>query len=362
MKKILLSVSLLSILVLGACSVQDNSNDSVSKTSISKKGASSNKEEESGKFDASDYLVIDTKSIKDSDGENYKLSKMVKSVVGTYSGVNTSTSDNNYLTIYQLRINEDGTYVKLSRPMIIIPDGMDYNHNNIYFDSSDNIKTVAHQRSNLNGHTVVEQNKYTLERGVLVEKFGKLHLVSLHYVSNPDTGRYIDLDGEINLEKDLIVSTISPRSENIPTTSEYFQKYVETEFDYNKEFEVSEVSDTYILDGKIMIENTELSKSEKVESLVSKNLDEIITEKSVKDVFSDLNGVLQYHIVHFGFDEPLDEFVEFTDYSKIYRESGENADVKRAILNKNSKNIIVYYDNKISEAYEENGTFVLRDY
>lgn len=105
-----LATEVLATSILVACSSNKQADNEVSETKTSQTTEMTSKEEVAS-FDPSEYLTIDTSKLND-----YKVSEMVIDVTGTYSEV---VANNWSTTEYQVRINEDGTYMILSRGLFL---------------------------------------------------------------------------------------------------------------------------------------------------------------------------------------------------------------------------------------------------
>lgn len=371
MKKSLLTLLFCSIVILGACSHTNESHTDKKlettvkkvKTSVSTTVSDETSEKNVSRFHSKDYLTIDPTIVSEYSDGPYTLSPLVKSVVGSYEGTTQDGLSDDYLYNYQLRIKEDGTYVKLTRKLTLILDSMTNFSlfERIYFDSSQTMKW-ARPTISINGKTYSYSEDYIYERGVLVEKFGKLHFAPLAQYDTEAIDHhsvFIEANGQVNLAKDLVASFVD--LDNLPDLETGFEQLVQTKFDYQKEFQFAETSE-YILDGKIMINNLQLTKTDKVDTLVSTDLDQLITAEVVKSIFSDMNGILQIVAIQKGIyqvNEP--QLVPFTDHTKIYNSDGSNAGVIYALLDETSKDLYVYQRGKLLTAQEMNSTYVLSE-
>lgn len=264
-------------------------------------------------FDASDYLVINPKNVKDFEGKSFVLSDMVKDVVGMYSGM---MQVDGQLSIYQLSIKDDGTYILLEQSFI--PRNPTRYTPNYYFNSSDKFQYTKNIFE-------IEGNEYeyaywNLERGVLVEKFGKLHFVTLanHKPSDligvNNAPFYITQKGKVDLAKSLVLSQFFEAWMHnlLPDTEPNYERLISHKFDYEKEYSFNE-GKRYILDEKIFFDGLELSRSNDVDPIVSEGLDAVITQELVLDIFKDTNGI--YQVIETKYSIPNDaKLVPYTDY------------------------------------------------
>ncbi|WP_161980028.1 hypothetical protein [Streptococcus sp. S784/96/1] len=366
MKKSVLSLILLSSLLLVACQQKSEPELGEKKevtTSAVREDKSKSSSENSvnttmdEEKNLATSLLLDPSTVSEQELNSFastpfKLSSMVKDVVGTYRGISyTNSFAGNEL--YELRIKEDGTYFKVTRPFM--PKDWAEDSNKVYYLDNANTMQVVNKSASMDGKDFVYDDHFSVEQGVLVEKFGKLHFISLYYKDLIDY--YYNQDGSMDLGKSFVSATMD--LQGIPDKESRLESYAISLYsNYEKEFFFEEDSD-YIMDGKIFFGETELTESNEVSQLVSEDLDRLVTPDHVKDILNSPNGLFQVTL-HGGWDDL--KVSEFTDYDKIFEKDSEKAKVSFSIRDKNSGDIYVYQPGKVKYADELNGTFVLRDY
>ena len=344
MKKFLLGISLFSVILSGIhFSIE---------TEQVRAESSSGVRQVTG-FNALDYLVINPKKVKDFEGKSFELSDMVKDVVGTYSGMKQNDNYMENFNIYHLNIQDDGTYILLNQKFTRASLSLSTEKN--YFDSSNQLQSIS-------SVVEIDGDKYTyydveIARGILVEKFGKLHFVPLAHHSGLE---YITSEGQVDVLKGVIASemSIDYSSTSLPDSKERFQDLI-TRFDYQKDYLFKE-GEQYILDGKVYFGDLELSRSNDVDPIVSEGLGALVTQEFVLDMFKDANGIFQLCVERYRIPSSV-KLVPYTDYSKVYTSNGDKANVIAAFLNETSKELYVYRLGRIDVVREVNGTFVIQE-
>ncbi|MGT2951657.1 hypothetical protein BU202_08715 [Streptococcus cuniculi] len=354
----LLTTGILATTLLIACSpkqesAEQPSMDSSSEVSISTSESSSDTEQSS--FNADDYLTIDTSKITD-----FELSPMVKSAVGTYSGVvanSWSTKE------YQVKINEDGTYFMLSRELFprdeetILPKA----DPRPYLDSS-NRQQSKQLETTIDGK-LYEFSDFHFTRGVLVEKYGQLYFAPLN---DQDIFPYLDQNGNLDFVKGILVSTLSYGTYDrvIDTTSDY-EIFLTKTFDYSKT--LPDPSPYFVIDsGKLTIDKVEVPKSSNVDSFLTTNLNNSFAKEKILKQIESANDVLQFA----RSKVPIDTYTikALSDFSDVYTSDNQRINAKYAVTLKDEKHtltaydeteIYVYYEGTIYYGKELNGKFVL---
>lgn len=347
--------TLLASSVLIGCS----SETSTSKPSLeasSTKQSSSDTETASNKqkqeFDTSEYLVIDTSKIED-----FELSPLVKEVVGTYSGI---IKNNN--TKYEIKINRDGTYAMLSYN-VSIPYHIATNEVRTYpyLDKADtqvNIPLTWEE----SGETYGMYNGFTLDRGVLVEKYGQLHYQSISKTAG-DT--YIDSDGNFDFVKGLVKSEVSGTGK-LPDTETGYEAFIENQFSSGDRYVFGEDSvEPYIEGGKLYVGEEELTASTNLSNLITKDLTDLFSKKNLSNLIQSNNDIVQFKTA-LGNIVADDTISPFTDFDNLYTYSGKKVEADYAVSVSGIRNymatafVYVYYNGVIEKAVEQNGKYIIQ--
>ena len=340
--------------LLVACSSNQKADKSTPEAKMNQTTEMTSKNEVAS-FDPAEYLTIDTSKLND-----YKVSEMVKEVVGTYSGV---VANNWSTTEYQVRINEDGTYMILSRGLFLRDENTIFEKADPrpYLDSK-NIVQYKQLETTINDK-LYEFSDFNLERGVVVEKYGQLYFASL---DSHKIFPYLDQNGEVALSKGILVDGNNlGMSDRVVDTASDYQKFLETNFDYSKT--LTQPSEFFVIDsGKLTIDKVEVPKSSDVDSFLTTNLTKSLDSEKVLKQIESSNDVLQFA----RSKVPIDTYTitALTDFSDVYLSDGQQVEAKYAIALKDEKHTITIYDKTEIYAYyngtiyygkEQNGKFIL---
>ncbi|HEL9634479.1 TPA: hypothetical protein U0K44_001337 [Streptococcus suis] len=356
-RSIILSFSLLTLVVLHACSSKVSKVETPVETEQSTTQVSSEKmTDEVETIAVSDtYLSVDTRAFSD-----FKLSDLVKGSVGTYSGV---VSRNLSTTEYQVKINEDGTYLMLSRELLLRDETYSFPKADPrpYLDSQNVLQHK--QLETIIDDKLYEFSDFYLERGVVIEKYGQLYFSQL---TSHGIFPYIDQEGNIDLAKGLLVdSSVTGLNDRVIDTVSDYDTFLKLNFDYSTI--LSEPLETLVIDsGKLMIDGVEVPKSEKVDSFLTRGLDESLAQEKVIKQIESANDVLQF----VRSKVPVDtyEITALTDFSEVY--THDSKEVKAAyavtlfeddgyVTTTDEREVYVYYDGTIYYGKEVNGKYVL---
>lgn len=356
-------------LVLGGCSKKASTSKTSTSESASLSSTTSSYSDVSSSSSSSDlsgsssstssYLKLKPETIS-----GFELSPMVKDIVGTYSGIQADEQFYDHISQYQVRVNADGSYTALSRKLTILPDGVsNYNlFERVYFDTANTMK-FALPGIERNGKRYSYDTNFTLERGVVVEKYGKLHFRPLSTIttqSNNHQSTYTTTDGKSNLALDLVAGFMVLHK--VPDTEEKFQSFLKEHFDFDIPFSTSfSETQSYAADGHVYLNGLELEKSNEVDPIVSTDLDQLLTWKEVSNIFSTPNGILQVWAIQKGiyqFEKP--DLVVGAGDAKVYAENGNPLTVDVAFRDQQNKRLYLYWKGKIDGITEVNGTYVLK--
>lgn len=356
-------------LVLGGCAQKaSTSNSSTSESSSLSSETSSyydvSTSSSSSDLDSSSSTTSDSLKLKPETISGFELSPMVKDIVGTYSGLQVDEQFDDHISQYQVRINADGSYTALSRKLTVIPDSVtNYNlFERVYFDSANTMK-YALPSIERNGKRYSYDTDFTFERGVVVEKFGKLNLRPLSTIttqSNNHQSTFTTTDGQSNLALDLVAGNIDIN--NVPDTEDKFQSFVEKNFAFDIPFSMSFTeSQSYASDGHVYLYGFELAKSDDVDPIVSKDLDQLLDWKDVSTIFTTPNGVLQVWAIQKGiyqYEKP--DLVTGLGDAKVYAENGDSITPEVAFRDQQNKRVYIYWKGKIAGITEANGSYIFK--
>ena len=349
-----LATGVLATSILVACSSNKQADNEVSETKTSQTTEMTSKEEVAS-FDPSEYLTIDTSKLND-----YKVSDMVIDVAGTYSGV---VANNWSTTEYQVRINEDGTYMILSRGLFLRDENTIFEKADPrpYLDSKNTVQYK--QLETTINDKLYEFSDFNLERGVVIEKYSQLYFAPL---DSHKIFPYLDQNGELDLSKGILVdgNSLGMNDRVVDTTSDY-QKFLETNFNYSKT--LTQPSEFFVIDSrKLTIDNVEVPKSSDVDSFLKTDLTKSLDSEKVLKQIESSNDVLQFA----RSKVPIDTYTitALTDFSDVYLSDGQKVEAEYAITLKDEKHtmsiydeteIYAYYNGTIYYGKEQNGKFIL---
>lgn len=273
--------------------------------------------------------TFEISKVKESGTEKkYKKPDEISNYVGFYKGVNnekqTVTSNGVfYPGEMTLQVHDDGSYTAFLRQK-----GTTNGNRFAYFDSNNQLQRKE-----------VDFDSGKFSTGVIVEKYGKLHLTQL-YSMNSDV--YLDSNGNLDLNRNL---------------HEYKgHDYYEIDPKNEDEIKRRTIGDGMInSDGTMEIKEFVLEKTEEKNNLLNLSVPDIF-DQAKNEIYSDVNDLFQRTS-----DNNANSISDYSDdnkalndeqLDKVYTSNDKKIDARFGYtVNKNSNKVDVYVCSKNNEVY-----------
>ncbi|MGT2800515.1 hypothetical protein [Streptococcus marmotae] len=350
----LFSATILAGAILAGCSSSQHSQGDTSESTTSKTTEVTKETEKQASDLESEYLTLDPKTV-----EGFELSDLVKEAAGTYAGI-VEREGSHETKEYQVKINKDGTYLMLSRQLT--PSDT---YTITYLDSTN---TPQHKtlEPTVNGKQYyIETNRnFSLQRGVVIERFGRLNLVPLKY--DVPIMPFLDQNGKLDFTKGIISAAYKDNKiDSIIDTDKELEAFLRSHFDYSKKLPETLSSQFIFEAGKLMNDETEIPKSEAVETFLTQDLTESLAKEKMLQPITSANDLFQFIFYSYVNISDLAPFKVLTDFSNVYTEDGQQVNPQYAIIADDylykGRTICAYYNGDIYFGPEDHGKFILRE-